>query len=79
MKISKKNYLKIYFIFSQTDSKVSLNGQILSATALKNRPRIPTPDVTKEAPDFRPGFPTNIVNPTTVASGVALMTHQVKL
>lgn len=33
---------------SLPDSKISLNGAVLSSVALKNRPRIPTPDVTKE-------------------------------
>lgn len=38
-------------LFSFADSKISLNGSIISSVPLKNRPRIPTPDVGKDGAD----------------------------
>lgn len=74
------------------DSKISLNGSIITSVPLKNRPRIPTPDVSKEGAEKENRFnltPTittthpsfNITGhqsngPSTVASGVTLMAQQ---
>ncbi|XP_059612460.1 bestrophin-3 isoform X2 [Phlebotomus argentipes] len=62
-------------------SKLSLNGVVASNVPLRNRPRIPTPDVTKEVMDRenRLSFamtPASSNNQTSVASGVAIMAQQ---
>lgn len=60
---------------------MSINGSVMSSVTLKARPRIPTPDVTKEVTDRENRFSlgTSALGHTaqSVASGVALMTHQV--
>lgn len=74
------------------DSKVSLNGSIITSAPLKNRPRIPTPDVAKDGMDKENRFSissvsaapispnrtmtTSPMGTTTVASGVALTPQQ---
>uniref|UniRef100_A0A6B2E700 Bestrophin homolog n=1 Tax=Phlebotomus kandelakii TaxID=1109342 RepID=A0A6B2E700_9DIPT len=62
-------------------SKLSLNGVVASNVPLRNRPRIPTPDVTKEVMDRENRLsiamtPASSNNQTSVASGVALMAQQ---
>ncbi|GAB0095653.1 Bestrophin [Sergentomyia squamirostris] len=64
-------------------SKLSLNGGVPTNVPLRNRPRIPTPDVTKEVMDRENRFsiamtPVSAANnqTTTVASGVAMMAQQ---
>ncbi|XP_055696715.1 bestrophin-3 isoform X4 [Phlebotomus papatasi] len=62
-------------------SKLSLNGVVASNAPPRNRPRIPTPDVTKEVMDRENRLsiamtPTSSNNQTSVASGVALMAQQ---
>lgn len=53
--------------FKIIDSKISLNGSIItSSIPLKNRPRIPTPDVTKEGLEKENRF--NLTPVTTIAT-----------
>lgn len=60
---------------------MSINGSVMSSIT-KARPRIPTPDVTKEVLDRENRFTmgTSALGNTaqSVASGVALMTQQVQ-
>uniref|UniRef100_U5ETV9 Putative conserved plasma membrane protein n=1 Tax=Corethrella appendiculata TaxID=1370023 RepID=U5ETV9_9DIPT len=62
------------------NSKLSLNGAVISSVPSKNRPRIPTPDVAKDNPGFTistiSGVSTRDPGGSNVASGVALLTHQ---
>lgn len=65
-----------------------MNGSVISGVQLKARPRIPTPDVTKEVMDREHNrFAITTLNSLSasnamtngtpsIASGVALMTHQ---
>ncbi|XP_055696079.1 bestrophin homolog 1 isoform X2 [Lutzomyia longipalpis] len=62
-------------------SKLSLNGVVATNVPLRNRPRIPTPDVTKEVMDRESRFAIAMTsassnNQPSVASGVALMAQQ---
>uniref|UniRef100_A0A1L8DF52 Bestrophin homolog n=1 Tax=Nyssomyia neivai TaxID=330878 RepID=A0A1L8DF52_9DIPT len=62
-------------------SKLSLNGVVATNVPLRNRPRIPTPDVTKEVMDRESRFTIAMTstasnNPPSVAAGVALMANQ---
>ncbi|CAD7083458.1 unnamed protein product [Hermetia illucens] len=72
--------------FMKQNSKLNLNGNMMQAP-LKNRPRIPTPDVTKEGIEkerfnittlgsMAPVTTGTGGSGTTVASGVALMAQQ---
>lgn len=53
------------YILNNIDSRPSLNGSVAAAAALKNRPRIPTPDVTREGMEKENRF-----NLTPVASSM---------
>lgn len=48
------------------DSKISLNGSIITSVPLKNRPRIPTPDVSKEGLEKENRF--NLTPVTTITT-----------
>lgn len=56
---------------------IRMNGSAVPVT-LKNRPRIPTPDVTKEVVDRenRLAAANNMATPSQISQGVALMAHQ---
>ncbi|XP_053672855.1 bestrophin-2 [Anopheles nili] len=56
------------------NSKLSLNGSVISTVPQKARPRIPTPDVTKESRIAPLGTVTT--STANIASGVALMATQ---
>uniref|UniRef100_A0A182PSZ0 Bestrophin homolog n=1 Tax=Anopheles epiroticus TaxID=199890 RepID=A0A182PSZ0_9DIPT len=56
------------------NSKLSLNGSVISNVPQKARPRIPTPDVTKESRVAPLG--TMTTSTANIASGVALMATQ---
>uniref|UniRef100_A0A182NNJ4 Bestrophin homolog n=1 Tax=Anopheles dirus TaxID=7168 RepID=A0A182NNJ4_9DIPT len=56
------------------NSKLSLNGSVISNVPQKTRPRIPTPDVTKES--RIPPLGTMTTSTANIASGVALMATQ---
>uniref|UniRef100_A0A182R0G2 Bestrophin homolog n=1 Tax=Anopheles farauti TaxID=69004 RepID=A0A182R0G2_9DIPT len=56
------------------NSKLSLNGSVISNVPQKARPRIPTPDVTKES--RVPPLGTMTTSTANIASGVALMATQ---
>ncbi|KFB42683.1 AGAP004881-PA-like protein [Anopheles sinensis] len=56
------------------NSKLSLNGSVISNVPQKARPRIPTPDVTKES--RIPPLGTMTTSTANIASGVALMATQ---
>lgn len=54
-----------------------MNG--VSSVPIKNRPRIPTPDVTKEILDRETRFATSVTNmQNQITPGVALMPHQLQ-
>lgn len=63
------------WLFPLPDSKLSLNGSVISNVPQKARPRIPTPDVTKESRVAPLGTVTT--STANIASGVALMATQV--
>lgn len=59
------------------NSKLSLNGSVISSVPPKARPRIPTPDVAKDS-KMHPlaNITTQLEKTSNIASGVALMTTQ---
>ncbi|XP_065074065.1 bestrophin-2 [Ochlerotatus camptorhynchus] len=59
------------------NSKLSLNGSVISSVPPKARPRIPTPDVAKDS-KMHPlaNITTQLERTSNIASGVALMTTQ---
>lgn len=75
-------YLKKYIFYFLKGSKGNLNGAVGSSSQAKNRPRIPTPDVTKEGMEKENRFnlspvtsplATSSAMPTSnVAAGIAL-------
>uniref|UniRef100_A0A182V3C7 Bestrophin homolog n=1 Tax=Anopheles merus TaxID=30066 RepID=A0A182V3C7_ANOME len=65
---------KVSRMGSGRNSKLSLNGSVISNVPQKARPRIPTPDVTKESRVAPPGTVTT--STANIASGVALMATQ---